>query len=160
MYLRPKTKLATSRLLKNYLDNLGPQQKASILKKCIQAKQDGQIPIWYREFDKDKCLAHIEKKSNNDGFTACCFEDYNNLSIDHADKPYNLLKIASDQISHLGAMEKYKISLQDLILCDIPAQSDTDNNHEWMSEEAEKIIDYLIDRKLLVASFVFGLKYI
>ena len=94
---------------KNYLDNLGPQQKASILKKCIQAKQDGQIPIWYREFDKDKCLAHIEKKSNNDGFTACCFEDYNNLSIDHADKPYNLLKIASDQISHLGAMEKYKI---------------------------------------------------
>ena len=137
---------------------LSRQQATSIIKKCIESEKMRLIPIWHRRNDKDMCKSFADKINlTGDSYIFCCYEDYRDLPINHSNKPHNLLKMVSDQISHLGATAKYKIAPQDLILCDIPLELGKRDNNEWISEEAERIIDYLVAQQLIEKHYEYNI---
>ena len=133
----------------SFADNLTPQQATNIIKKCIEAYKDDNDIFWYRrastqgkENYAEDLLAKAELKKPH---ISLCIDDYIELPVDHAEKPYKLLDLVANRLSNVGATAPYRITAEDLISCYIPVEPF--ENEIWYSNEGDKIVDSLVDEK-------------
>ena len=124
------------RIFENRGKSISKQSKTNCASQCIKFGMDNpsQLIFWVVKGEGYACE---QRHENNEHYAYFDFEDFENEFVDHAEKPFVLLKMVASRLSGKGAIETYKITKKDWIISKITSD-----------EELKQYLEFLLKKKL------------
>jgi nucleoside 2-deoxyribosyltransferase len=106
----------TLRWKKDKNEKISKQGLINCACRCLEVERNGSIPFWVM---REQVNAYRKAYEQRPGMTFCVFEDVLEEQVDHAEKPYQLLKKIAGKANVIGAYETINIELKHVYLSKI-----------------------------------------